>query len=272
MKTEAEPQFSLQGLLQTMQSVAVAVSGGVDSLSLATAAHRTPGVDCQMFHAVSPAVPPQATARVERLAQQEGWSLIIFDAGEFADPRYRDNPVDRCYYCKSGLYGSIAQQTGAQIISGANTDDLSDYRPGLQAASEHAVRHPYIEAGMGKDEVRALARQLGLDEIASLPASPCLASRVQTGLPINRQQLHKINQTELYVAEQLRPHTVRCRVKPREVEIQLDSATLDRLSRVQEHALRAHIGETFGFASHQVRFDAYAMGSAFLTGNPHETR
>ena len=78
------------------------------------------------MHAVSPAVPPEATARVRAIAATEGWSLAIFDAGEFEDPRYRANPVDRCFYCKTNLYGRIARETGATILSGTNIDDLDD--------------------------------------------------------------------------------------------------------------------------------------------------
>ena len=91
--------------------LAVAVSGGVDSLTLATFVHRAAGSRVEMFHAVSPAVPGDATARVERLAAAQGWRLRIVDAGEFTDETYLANPIDRCFFCKTNLYGSIARHS-----------------------------------------------------------------------------------------------------------------------------------------------------------------
>jgi uncharacterized protein len=143
--------------------LAIAVSGGVDSMTLAAFAHqlrRSGGMgSVEMIHAVSPAVPPAATERVRARAEREGWRLTVTGTGEFDDRRYRDNPVNRCYFCKTNLYGRIRTLTAGTIASGANLDDLGDYRPGLLAASERAVVHPYIEAGMDKPSVRALARR-----------------------------------------------------------------------------------------------------------------
>ena len=130
--------------------LAVAVSGGVDSLTLADP--RPPaglGPTALMVHAVSPAVPGEATARVRAEAAREGWDLRVIEAGEFADPAYRANPVNRCFFCKTNLYGAIRQRhRPARWLSGANLDDLGEYRPGLDAAREHGVRHPYVEAGL----------------------------------------------------------------------------------------------------------------------------
>ena len=134
----------LEAVLEGCAPLAVAVSGGVDSLTLAWIAHRRLGARAAMFHAVSPAVPPEATARTEALARAEGWSLSVFDAGEFADPAYRDNPVNRCFFCKRSLYGAIASRTRRQIVSGTNCDDLGEFRPGLDAAAAAGVRHPYV--------------------------------------------------------------------------------------------------------------------------------
>ncbi|MEN8196406.1 MAG: adenine nucleotide alpha hydrolase, partial [Pseudomonadota bacterium] len=122
----------LARLLKEYGEATVAVSGGVDSMTLASFAHRTLGRDgVRMAHAVSPAVPRAATARVQARGAEEGWRLELVDAGEFADERYRANPVDRCYFCKSNLYGMLAAMPGGMVLSGANRDDLGDYRPGL---------------------------------------------------------------------------------------------------------------------------------------------
>ena len=151
---------ALNAVLDGIGPAVVAVSGGVDSMTLALLAGRRPRWASAMFHAVSPAVPPEATARVRAVAAREGWRLTVLDAGEFDDPAYRANPADRCFYCKTNLYGALAAHTahsGATLLSGTNLDDLGDWRPGLKAAEAHGVRHPFVEAGIGKDRIRAIA-------------------------------------------------------------------------------------------------------------------
>ena len=225
--------------------LAVAVSGGVDSMTLAVFAHRMragrglgAGV-VEMIHAVSPAVPPAATERVRARAVREGWRLTVTGTGEFDDPRYRDNPVDRCYFCKTNLYDRISLLTAGVIASGANLDDLGDYRPGLLAAAEHQVAHPYIEAGMDKAAVRDLARRLGLDDVAELPAQPCLSSRVETGIAIDPADLAFIDMVETRLAP-LAPAgaALRCRITHAGVAIEVgDSATGQEMIAERAEAL-----------------------------------
>ena len=124
---------ALERVIEQIGPVTVAVSGGVDSMTLAVVAHRVLGDSATMVHAVSPAVPVKATERVERYARREGWRLESIDAGELLDARYVANPVNRCYFCKMNLYSAIALLAGAgtTVVSGANSDDLGDFRPGL---------------------------------------------------------------------------------------------------------------------------------------------
>jgi uncharacterized protein len=172
--------------------VAVAVSGGIDSLTLATLAARRLGDRAEMFHSQTSSVPTEATARTRELAARFGWSLHVIDANEFAREEYLSNPVNRCFFCKHSLYQEIARHTDAQVVSGANTDDLGEYRPGLQAAREAGARHPFVDAGVDKATIRAIARAIGLGGLAEIPASPCLSSRVETGIRITRPMLRRI--------------------------------------------------------------------------------
>lgn len=211
--TEAEPASRLGAVLDRLGPLAIAVSGGVDSMTLATFAHRRSPQSVTVVHAVSPAVPAEATGRVRSLAETEGWTLIATAAGEFDDPRYRENPADRCYFCKTNLYGRVRALTEHRIASGANLDDLGDYRPGLLAAAESEVVHPLIEARMTKSDVRALARSLGLGGIAELPAQPCLSSRVETGIAIDAGDLAFIEKAERLLADEApQGATLRCRI------------------------------------------------------------
>src|SRR5262245_32919327 len=132
-------QARLVKALDRHAALSVAVSGGVDSMTLAYVAHRFSRGSVSMVHAVSPAVPVAATARVRDYAEREDWNLQVVGAGEFDDPRYRANPVNRCYFCKVNLYDRIRGLSGSAIASGANLDDLGDYRPGLTAAAERGV-------------------------------------------------------------------------------------------------------------------------------------
>ena len=123
----------LQQIIEQAPPLAVAVSGGVDSVTLAILVSRL-RPDSRMYHARSPAVPERATRRVRDFAAKENWSLSEIVAGEFEDASYIANPYNRCFYCKMNLYAEIRKNTDRLIVSGANIDDLSDYRPGLVAA------------------------------------------------------------------------------------------------------------------------------------------
>jgi len=264
----------LNDVLLEIGPLAVAVSGGVDSLTLAETAHRLLGADrALMVHAASPAVPLEATQRVRDEAARAGWTLRVVEAGEFADPSYRANPVNRCFFCKTNLYGTIRQVTDRTMVSGANLDDLGEYRPGLDAAREYGVRHPYVEAGLDKATVRALARDLGLGSVAELPAAPCLSSRVETGIRIEPETLAFIHVVEGLVSRSLQAGTgprraVRCRVRAAGIVVELDPVSLAALDGTRQTALAAQIraGAPANLPETPVRFTAYRTGSAFLTG------
>ncbi len=257
---------ALAACLRSIGAVAVAVSGGVDSMTLASFARRVVG-DVEVMHATSPAVPPEATRRVRDRAAIDGWRLTVFDAGEFADAAYRANPVDRCFHCKTHLYDAIAVETGRPVLSGANTDDLGEYRPGLVAAARHGVRHPFVEAGIDKSTVRRLARSLGLDDIADLPAAPCLSSRVETGIAIEPAMLSMIHAVESDVRSLLadaNPATVRCRVRASGIVVELDEPTLSRLPDAHRVAIDRAVRRHAAAGDATVRIEPYRTGSAFI--------
>ena len=259
----------LETLLCSMgetRKLGVALSGGVDSMTLAAAAHATLGRNAIMYHAQSPAVPREATARVETMAAARGWRLEVFDAGEFGRAEYLANPVDRCFYCKTSLYGAISARTAAQLVSGTNLDDLGEYRPGLRAAGEHAVRHPFVEVGASKAAVRAMARELGLDGVAELPAAPCLSSRIETGIAIDAATLALVHASERLIGAAVAARTVRCRVRASGVVLELDAATLDGIEAQRRDELAREVGGLFAGAglARPVSFAPYRNGSAFL--------
>jgi uncharacterized protein len=260
----------LRCILARLDTAAVAVSGGVDSLTLATVASEVMGLRVIMHHATSPAVPAEATERVRHLARTRGWALDIFDAGEFTDARYRANPVNRCFFCKTNLYGAIAGRTRAVILSGTNMDDLGDYRPGLEAARTHGVRHPFVEAGIDKATVRALAADFGLGDIAELPAAPCLSSRVETGIAIEAPVLRMIEEAEILLRDTLAPRTVRCRVRRAGIVAELDPATLEAMTDGVQAGLSrslAALAQKHGVGVRPIAFAPYRTGSAFLRVN-----
>jgi uncharacterized protein len=233
-------------------------------MTLAHVAQRHARGATTMYHATGPAVPVAARARVEAHAAAYGWRLVVLDAGEFADERYRANPVDRCYWCKAHLYARIRARTPDAIASGTNRDDLGDFRPGLRAAADHAVVHPYVAAGLGKADVYRMARLLGLADLHVLPAQPCLASRVETGLRITAADLAFIDAVETRLAAELgREAVVRCRVTHDGVVIELGDAG-DPQAMCAAREIGAAACGVAGRAFAGVR--AYRRGAAFLHG------
>ena len=244
--------------------VAVAVSGGIDSLTLATVAARRRGSGAEMFHSVTASVPGEATHRTRELAAREGWRLHIIDALEFSRDEYVSNPANRCFYCKESLYAEIARHTRAQVLSGANLDDLREYRPGLDAAREAGARHPFIDAGIDKATIRRIAQAIGLGALSELPASPCLSSRVETGLAITPDLLRRIESAEKAIRERITARSVRCRFRATGVVIEIDAGTLEALAPEIRDGIACAVAAIFGDAHSPPTFAPYRNGSAFL--------
>ena len=148
----------LDEIISHTRQIAIAVSGGIDSLTLASYVNKKKR-NIEIFHAVSPAVDFVATERVKKISDDQNWKLTVINAEEFKDNNYISNPKNRCFYCKLNLYSKISSLTKAQIFSGTNVDDLKEYRPGLQAAKQNNVVHPFVDAEINKSQIRVLAKK-----------------------------------------------------------------------------------------------------------------
>jgi uncharacterized protein len=193
----------LRSLLHDAGSVCIGYSGGVDSTFLAVSAVRTLGAERVLaVTGLSAAVPAVQREMARRCAREFSVPHLEIDTDELDDPRYAANPSNRCYFCKTELWGRLAAVARAHglavVMDGANADDAHDYRPGARAALEHGVRSPMLEAGLTKAEIRQFSQALGLPTWDQ-PAAPCLASRVQYGIAVNPQRLQQVEAAEAHL-------------------------------------------------------------------------
>ncbi|HKN48951.1 MAG TPA: ATP-dependent sacrificial sulfur transferase LarE, partial [Actinomycetota bacterium] len=193
---------ALRKILGALPGAVVAYSGGVDSALLAEVAHQVLGTASVAVTADSPSLPRRELEAATALARCRGWGHLVVGTAELDDPGYVANPLNRCYHCKSALFDRLqplADQRGAPVLLGTVTDDLGDWRPGHAAATERGGRHPLVEAGMAKADVRALSAELGLPTAAK-PAAACLSSRLAYGVTVTTAALARVERAEELVA------------------------------------------------------------------------
>ncbi len=194
-----EKHQTLEEILQRMRSVLIAFSGGVDSTFLLRTARDVLGKHVTALTALSPTYPEQERQEAEAFAESIGVPLIQIESNELTIPNFSRNDPMRCYYCKSELFGLLRKTAEkreiAVICDGSNADDTGDYRPGFQAAREQGVRHPLMEAGLTKKEIRTLSRKLGLPTWQKASMA-CLSSRFPYGTKITEARLQQVAHCE----------------------------------------------------------------------------
>ena len=224
--------------------VAVAFSGGVDSAVVARAALEACGEKAVAVTAVSLSLASGELEEARQFAALIGIRHVVLETQEFENESYLANPANRCYFCKTELYSRLESrlsELGADVIcNGANLDDQGDYRPGMTAAKEHAVRSPLIEAGLTKADVRELAKHWSLP-CWDKPAMPCLSSRIAYGVAVTPERVARIDAAESFLRREfgLREFRVRCEANDLarieialgEVTPLLSQTTFERISR-----------------------------------------
>lgn len=255
----------LVSLLKSGGPVAVAFSGGVDSAVVARASWEAFGDAAVAVTAVSPSLAASELKTAREVAAAIGIRHVELTTEEFERPEYQANAGNRCFFCKDTLYtvaGEKLTELGVSgLVNGANTDDLGDHRPGMQAAQQHQVGSPLIEAGLNKSRVRELARFWNL-AVADKPASPCLSSRIAYGVEVTAERVRRVEAAEAFLKELISADELRVRLEAGELaRIELP---LSMVAQVVEASLREQIVASLrdlGFQRVTLDLEGFRSGS-----------
>ena len=261
--TLAEKHARLRGLLTDFGSALVCYSGGVDSTLLLKVAHDVLGDGCVAMVALSPTMAASERKAALEIAAEIGARTEVTESHELSRPEFRMNPKDRCYFCKDELLDlakPTADRLGLQaILLGTNTDDLGDYRPGLQAARDHGARQPLVDADLSKSEVRALSKELGLSTWDK-PQLACLSSRFPYGTEITPERLEQVDRLEDGMRA-LGFRQVRARWHGDVARLELEPETSVRAAEPTMRAAIVKLGRELGFTFVALDLAGFSSGS-----------
>jgi pyridinium-3,5-biscarboxylic acid mononucleotide sulfurtransferase len=252
----------LRSLFMEMEQALVAYSGGIDSTLVAKIAYDVLGDKAMAVTAKSPSLLPEELEDAIDQADSIGIAHQIVETHEMDNPNYSSNPVNRCYFCKSELHDTLkplALKLGYNyVIDGVNSDDLQDYRPGIQAAKERGARSPLAELGISKLEVREMARFLGLSAW-NKPAQPCLSSRFPYGEEITIPKLNRVGRAEIYL-RRLGYENVRVRSIGDTAKIELPAELIQKFVADTNLVKLTETFQSFGFIYVTLDLEGYRSG------------
>ncbi len=261
--TLAEKHARLRGLIADCGSALVCYSGGVDSTLLLKVAHDVLGERCVAMVALSPTMAASERKAALQLAAEIGARVEVTESHELSRPEFRMNPKDRCYFCKDELLdlaAPLARKLGlSEVLLGTNTDDLGDYRPGLQAAKDHGARQPLADATLSKADVRDLSRELGLSTWDK-PQLACLSSRFPYGTEITPERLAQVDSMEDGLRS-LGFRQVRARWHGEIVRVEVEAEALPRATDPEVRGAIVRLGRELGFTFVTLDLAGFSSGS-----------